>query len=562
MQHVISVIRVFRIRLLAVLVVCTLLLTNAPAALAHPAPSVLHDYIVSLTPTTLTVESYLRVSPELVPQVYRTIDTNGDGQTSQSESEAWFQAHPATLGLTLDGTALQPSISQAPSISLSDLIQSIDHPIKVVYTATWSEPIAGKHRIQITYGDNYLDFDEYFISVADDTANDSEPQSVSRNKYPATFQIVYHIPTTEEASNVPQGEMAPPPYYQGAPTALPATPSAMATATPSLAPVSGSDSSSGSAVTGILDSLRNWHGELWAGLDLAMLALLIGALHALTPGHGKTMVAAYLIGSRGRVRDAVLLGGVVTFTHTIGVVVLGLILLLVSTFTVPRNLQPILELSAGVLVLLLGGYLLFTRWRDAQSGRTAPAVAQPSPVARQSRVFAVDSGSSVAKAIKITKLSPATQTFATAGSLEQPHHHSDHDTHTHAHAHDGHTHTHDGHTHSHALPDRLSRGSLIGLGVSGGLVPCPDALAILLLATSVGQFALGLGLVISFSIGLAAVLIAIGVVLVSARGALERSRAASFTQSSFWTRWVPLASAAAVVTIGLVMALTALNNFR
>jgi hypothetical protein len=133
-----------------VLVVCTLLLTYAPAALAHPAPSVLHDYIVSLTPTTLTVESYLRVSPELVPQVYRTIDTNGDGQTSQDESEAWFQAHPATLGLTLDGTALQPSISQAPSISLSDLIQSIDHPIKVVYTATWSEPIAGRHRIQIT----------------------------------------------------------------------------------------------------------------------------------------------------------------------------------------------------------------------------------------------------------------------------------------------------------------------------------------------------------------------------------------------------------------------------
>ena len=93
-------------------------------------------------------------------------------------------------------------------------------------------------------------------------------------------------------------------------------------------------------------------------------------------------------------------------------------------------------------------------------------------------------------------------------------------------------------------------------------MPCPDALAILLLATSVGQFALGLGLVISFSIGLAAVLIAIGIVLVSARGALERSRASSFTQSSFWTRWVPLASAAAVVTIGLVMAVTALNNFR
>lgn len=547
-----------RVRLItAALSLCALFLANAGAALAHPAPSVIHDYIVSLTPTTLSVESYLRVSPELVPQVYRSIDTNGDGQTSQDEADTWFKAHPAKLGLALDGKPVQPSISQTPSISQADLLQSIDHPIKMTYTATWTEPISGKHRIQITYGDNYLDYDEYYISVANDTANDSHPQGVARNKYPATFQIVYHIPAPND-TNVPKGEIAPPPYYQGAPTPEPATPTAVATPA-GLAPISGQTTSGGSAVSGILDSLRNWHGELWAGLGLALLALLIGALHALTPGHGKTMVAAYLIGSKGRVRDAVLLGGVVTFTHTVGVVILGLILLFVSTFTVPRNLQPILELISGVLVILLGGYLLLTRWRDTLG---SSAVATPmrnsgsrkasvqAAVPEQRKVLAT-TGAGAATTVQAIPTRPV----ALAAALPIEHSHDP--------ANGSHTHTHDGHTHTHALPNEpLSLGSLVGLGVSGGLVPCPDALAILLLATGVGQFALGLGLVISFSIGLAAVLIAMGITLVSFKGALEKSRASSFTKSDLWIRWVPLASAAVVVIIGVVMAFSAFGNFR
>src|SRR5207253_11198036 len=86
-------------------------------------------------------------------------------------------------------------------------------------------------------------------------------------------------------------------------------------------------------------------------------------LHALTPGHGRTMVAAYLIGSRGRVRDAVTLGGVVTITHTAGVIVLGLVLLIISNFTMPRALMPSLQLVSGVLVVALGGYLLWSRVR-------------------------------------------------------------------------------------------------------------------------------------------------------------------------------------------------------
>ncbi len=121
-----------------------------------------------------------------------------------------------------------------------------------------------------------------------------------------------------------------------------------------------------------------------------------------------------------------------------------------------------------------------------------------------------------------------------------------------------HTHEHD-HDHDHSKKPEGVR-ELIGLGVSGGIVPCPDALAILLLAASVSQFALGLGLVLSFSLGLAAVLIGLGVALVKMKGMLERSQGTHLTTNPIWSRWIPLASAAIVTLVGVFMLLSALNG--
>lgn len=533
----------------AILLFSALSLTAVPA-LAHPAPSVLHDYIVSMNTTSLTIEAYLRVSPELVPQVYRELDTDGNGKTSQDEIDAWFRNHPARLQVSLDEKPLKLSISQAPPLGKEDLLSSIDRPLHWTYTSTWDTPISGKHRIKLTYGDNYIDYDEYYISVANDTANDNSPQQVSKARYPASFQIVYHIPAPQEAGSVPQGEMAPPPYYAGAQ----ASPTAAGEATP-LASLGQSGGQSG-FLGQVMQNLRGWHGEFWSGLGMILLALVIGALHALTPGHGKTMVAAYLIGTKGRVRDAALLGGVVTFTHTAGVVLLGLILLLVSNFTVPRGLQPTLELIAGVIIVLLGVYLLVTRWRGTQA-QAASIASNSTP--GDNRARARQTAPAVLPALAGAQVSAAQALPVRSAAA-----HESGGGHSHDHGHDlahGIAHSHGGQTHTHELPqERVSLSTLIGLGVSGGLVPCPDALAILLLAAGVGQFALGLGLVVSFSLGLAAVLISIGIVLVKAKGALERTRAAGFTRSDLWMRWVPVASAGVVLVIGLVMAVSALRN--
>ena len=553
-----------RLRSLAAIFFVAAWVLLATVAQAHPAPSVLHDYIVKLTPQELTLQSYLRISPELVPEVFRKIDLDNDGRVSDAERENWVKEHASHVKLALNGVRLNAAISPAPPLGKEDLLVSIDHPVTITYTATLTQPVSGKQRIQVTYGDNYLAYDEYYISVAGDVANDQRPQSVSKPQYPAVYNIVYHMPTLAEAANVPDGQLAAAPWTAGR-----AQPTAAAGAAPAAATIGTGSTASTTGVGQILDTLRTYKGDVGTGFGLLLLAMLLGALHAMTPGHGKTMVASYLIGSKGRVRDAALLGGVVTFTHTAGIVVLGLVLLLASNFSMPRALQPALELASGVLVVLLGAYLFLTRWREVRAGRSAPlairaGAASPWPA------LASASASPMAAVAQSATVPVRRAGAGTSAGHTHDHEHGHtadhthpHNDHSHGHPHEPHslTHTHGGHTHTHApVSGGVSPRALIGLGISGGIVPCPDALAILLLAASVGQFALGLGLVMSFSVGLAAVLISLGVALVKVKGALERGRLSSFSQSDLWTRWVPVASAAVVVLVGALMVLSSLGS--
>jgi nickel/cobalt exporter len=235
---------------------------------------------------------------------------------------------------------------------------------------------------------------------------------------------------------------------------------------------------------------------------LIALAFWFGALHAFEPGHGKTMVAAYLVGERGTAKHAAFLGGMVTFTHTISVFALGLATMFLSRYIMPEKISKVLGIVSGLSIMWIGGMLL---WRRAR---------------------------------KLRKKAHA-----------HTHHHEHGHTHTHTHTHDGHTHTHGGHTHSHVPKGEVSLGSLIALGASGGLVPCPSALILLLSAISIGRPGLGMILLVAFSLGLAIVLTATGLVVVYAKNLLpERKRADNLV-----FRYMPVVSAAAILAIGLVM---------
>jgi len=280
-----------------------------------------------------------------------------------------------------------------------------------------------------------------------------------------------------------------------------------------------------------------------------LTAAVLGSLHALEPGHGKTVVAAYLIGSRGKRTDAILLGLVVTLTHTFSVILLAIAAKIASnTITLTEeSLHGYLGLVAGVLILAVGAWMLLARLRG-----------------REPFHF---------------------------------HSHDDADGHSHDHGHPhSHDHDHDhdhlnGHDHNPGNPDNHSHGhnpvhshgsdhdhdqhyhvpsrqrgegveggkrvsywQLFLLGVSGGLVPCPAAIAILLAAVAAGKLGEGLTYILLFSLGLAAALIIIGLMVVSAGKLASR-----FLDAKKFARKVAIASAGIITLIGLV---TVINSLR
>jgi len=211
-----------------------------------------------------------------------------------------------------------------------------------------------------------------------------------------------------------------------------------------------------------------------------LAAALYGALHAFTPGHGKAMVGAYLVGSRGTPRHAVLLGLTVTLTHTLGVYLLGTITLLAAEYFLPEQLYPVLGALSGGLVAAIGLTLF---WNRLQTIRQRP----------------------------------------------HTHHQHAHDhdhSHAHPHSHDHHVSDHHhgpgGHQHLPPPGQAVTLRSLLALGISGGLIPCPTALLVMLGAMALNRVAFGLLLIVAFSAGLALVLTATGLLLVYAGRLFER----------------------------------------
>jgi nickel/cobalt transporter (NicO) family protein len=251
-------------------------------------------------------------------------------------------------------------------------------------------------------------------------------------------------------------------------------------------------SASGLAAPARVDSeSENGFAELITQHDLSLGVVLValaaalfwGAAHALTPGHGKAIVAAYLVGTRGKARHAFLLGGIVTVTHTIGVFALGLVTLALSEFIVPEQLYPWLNLVSALLVVGVGLAVLRARFRRAR------------------------------------------------------HHH-----------HDDHNHHHHGHHHHHGDQPAQGLRGLVAVGVSGGLLPCPTALVVLLAAISLHRVGYGLLLIVAFSVGLASVITAIGLVAVTAKRAFARMRL-----DGPLVRALPAVSALVVLGLGVAM---------
>jgi nickel/cobalt transporter (NicO) family protein len=267
-----------------------------------------------------------------------------------------------------------------------------------------------------------------------------------------------------------------------------------------------------------------------AVIVISMLAALFwGAAHALTPGHGKAIVAAYLIGARGTARHAAFLGLTVTLTHTAGVFALGAVTLYLSRYILPEALYPWLNVVSGLLVVAIGLSLLYRRSRGLfRTGIAGEQHTQHHSTHEHSHV-----------------------------SVHSAHAHS-HGDHPHSH-HSGHTNSHEGYAHSHqpleADGSKVNLGSLLAIGVSGGLVPCPAALVLLLSAISLGRLGFGMVLVVTFSVGLAIVLTGIGILMIYAKRLFDR-----FSFEGRVPRLLPVASALVISLAGVVILVGSLKQ--
>jgi len=222
---------------------------------------------------------------------------------------------------------------------------------------------------------------------------------------------------------------------------------------------------------------------------LLLLSFVFGAGHALTPGHGKTMVAAYLIGERGTVYQAVLLGLVTTLTHTAAVMIIAGFLPIVVPDAQAGDVQRVLNLFGGLILTGMGGWLLLLRLSGMADHYHGPG---------------------------------------------------------------GHTHGPGGHTHGPVAPSngKTSSWGVVLLGITGGLVPCWDAVAMLLFAMASGRTWLALPLLVAFSAGLASVLVALGIVVVKSRDAIQK-RTGDTDSFERWTGRIAILSALIIVVMGI-----------
>jgi len=215
-------------------------------------------------------------------------------------------------------------------------------------------------------------------------------------------------------------------------------------------------------------------------------AFALGALHAVEPGHGKTIVAAYLVGSHGKPKHAIALGAIVTFTHTIGIILLAVLTLILAKNIEVERLNPVFEIGAAAIVLVVGAWMLRRNLQDLR-------------------------------------------------------HHHQHP-----------------HTHEHK-PDQKTGvfwKDIIFLGVSGGIVPCPAAFAVLLTSISAAKPESGLVWVLSFSVGLALTLIMLGIIVIKAAQWVGRK-----LSTNRWLDRAPLFSSIIILLMGGVMLIRALFEY-
>jgi len=576
----------FRTRIALLLLAVAVFLGTAPIpAHAHPADeaAVFHYLWLQPKPGELSLQHATIVGGLLTQSVWPEIDRNNDQELSVEEQEAYAQGLAAGLSLSIDGKRVPWKLQAYEFPSHTEFFGTSLAAIKLLLVAPLPAVKAAGRGIEIK-DDTFPHFKGAFpqpvvrpTKLSSATPEVSEDGRVTRVRLiPAgAAETVPELPTLSTGTS--SGFVTSPPkgkprlpgleLSQGQPTNAPAVAPGELPRLDTKKLFPKPESFVISVDRGPGDEAGNLKGFLnrpfSPGLVVIALfaALIAGMAHALSPGHGKSMVAAYLVGSRGTVGDAVLLGVVVTITHTLGVYLLGFLTLWLTTSFKVAQVGLWLEVISGALVLGMG-FWLFQRGLLAYHGiRPLPGHAHGPGGHSHGHAHADDqahthghehSHAPRAKAIS-SRATNAMPQPAESGAPKNPSRRPPSDSPL-----------DDRETPADkAAVERPDRWGLIGLGVAGGMVPCFDALAILIAAVNLASgrppdekartIAAGLGLIAAFSLGMAMVLVAIGVAMVKAKDVMSR-----FTGEAQWVKALPVVSGAILFFLGAWLTLQAL----
>jgi nickel/cobalt exporter len=480
-------VRRFVRKLLFVIALSAAVVAVPSAALAHPLGNFTVNLYggIQLTPGEVRIDYVLDMAEIPTFQEMSSMDADGDGAASDAERASWAERTArellSNLTLTVGGRRVDLRV-----VSSGLRFRPGQGGLQILrLEATFAGEVASQGTL--TYrDDNYADR----IGWREITAVGADGEAIAGSSVPTGS-------VSDGLLSYPQDLLASPLHVTQA--TLSFHPGTSAAAAPSSEQPAGADARpgvTGGSFAGLVDQTGPFMFVAF------LLAMAFGVLHALGPGHGKTLMAAYLVGAGGRPKQAVAVGGAVAVMHTASVLALGFLVLSATKLFPPERVYPWLGLGSGLVALGLGAGLLVTRFGVWSNGRRA-ALAHD-----------VD--------------------HQQAGE--------------HGHGHDD-EHVHGGRGHTHAVPDApvLSRRGLMALAVAGGILPSPTALVVLLGSVAFHRVAYGLGLIAAFSVGLATALIVVGLLALRARDLVSRRMSGTIG------RLVPVFSASAIVVLGLAL---------
>ena len=497
-------------------------LVAARPADAHPLGNFTINHYAGITVAADEIRLDVVIDLAEIPtfQERQRIDTDGDGTVSDAEAAAARQpacADRATgLRLTVGGTAVTPTPTTAAMSFPSGLGGLSTMRIECGYVAALPTPMTAGTTIAF---EDVSDAERIgwreIVATGDGVTIEAEglPATSPSKRLTAYPEDLISQPLDIRSASIVASAVAPGAAEgEGAGAVAPAIPSGVA------------------AVPGGIGAELP---AIFRETDLTPLVLLVsiatafalGAGHALTPGHGKTLMAAYLVGTKGTAIHAVGLGLSITVSHTIGILVIAGLVVGAQGLLPPDVVVRAAPAVAAVTIAVLGGWMLLTELRKRRAARSA-------------------------------------HSHAAAHEHEDgddPHEHG-HDSDAHSHDEAPGTHSHGGVRHSHLPPagSTLSWRGLFALGLAGGLIPSTSALFILLGSIVAGRPAFGFVLVVIFGLGMAAVMTAIGLVVVLARGRLDQ--VPSDSGLSRIARFAPLAAAVVVFAVGIYLSIQTIGG--